>query len=319
VSQREPAAIELRDLGRRFGARTAVEGLSLTIAKGELFGLVGPDGAGKTTTLRMLAGILAPSTGDAFVAGRSIRAAPEAVKSRIAYMSQRFGLYGDLTVRENLDFYADLFEVPPAEQAARRERLLAFSNLAEFESRLADKLSGGMKQKLGLACALIHRPEIVLLDEPTNGVDPVSRREFWRILYEMLKDGVTIVMTTAYLDEAERCHRVGLMHRGRLLALDTPERMRRLLPGQLVEIAVSDPVRARAAVGALSGVSGVTAFGRRLHVAVGEIARDLPAVMAALRDAGVQVGEPRHIAASLEDVFIAVIPSAPGTPDDRAT
>jgi ABC-2 type transport system ATP-binding protein len=240
------------------------------------------------------------------------------VKSRIAYMSQRFGLYGDLTVRENLDFYADLFEVPPGERAARRQRLLAFSDLVAFEHRLADTLSGGMKQKLGLACALIHRPRIVLLDEPTNGVDPVSRREFWRILYDMLKDGVTIVMTTAYLDEAERCHRIGLMHRGRLLALDTPEGVRRLLPGRLVEIAVSDPVRARTALAPLSEVSGVTAFGRRLHVAVGEIARDRPAIMAALRSAGVQAGEPRGIAASLEDVFIAVIQAAEGVGDGRA-
>jgi len=314
----ESAALELRDLARRFGALTAVEGLSLTIPKGELFGLVGPDGAGKTTTLRMLAGILGPSAGDALVAGHSIRTAPEAVKSRIAYMSQRFGLYGDLTVRENLDFYADLFEVPPRERAARLERLLAFSNLAAFETRLADKLSGGMKQKLGLACALIHRPEIVLLDEPTNGVDPVSRRDFWRILYEMLKDGVTIVMTTAYLDEAERCHRVGLMHRGRLLALDTPERVKGLMPGQLVEIAVSDPVHARAAVAAVAGATGVTAFGQRLHVAVEEIGRDLPAVVAALTAAGVQVGEPRRIVPSLEDVFIAVIQAARGAGDGRA-
>lgn len=314
----ESPALELRDLARRFGALSAVEGISLIIPKGELFGLVGPDGAGKTTTLRMLAGILRPSAGDALVAGHSIRTAPEVVKSRIAYMSQRFGLYGDLTVRENLDFYADLFAVPPRERAARRERLLAFSDLSAFENRLADKLSGGMKQKLGLACALIHRPEIVLLDEPTNGVDPVSRRDFWRILYEMLKDGVTIVMTTAYLDEAERCHRIGLMHRGRLLALDTPEGIKRLVSGQLVEVAVSDPVRARVAVTALAGVTGATTFGERLHVAVEEIGRDLPAVMAALTAAGVQLGEPRRIAPSLEDVFIAVIPSGRGDGDGRA-
>jgi drug efflux transport system ATP-binding protein len=230
------SAIEMRGLTRSFGPLTAVDRLSLTIPKGELFGLVGPDGAGKTTTLRMLAGILTPSAGDALIVGHSIRTAPEDVKRRIAYMSQRFGLYGDLTVLENLDFYADLFEVAPRERAARIERLLAFSNLTPFKDRLADKLSGGMKQKLGLACALIHRPEIVLLDEPTNGVDPVSRRDFWRVLYEMLKDGVTIFMTTAYLDEAERCHRVGLMHHGRLLALDTPERVKGLMPGQLVEI-----------------------------------------------------------------------------------
>jgi drug efflux transport system ATP-binding protein len=312
------SAIEMRGLTRSFGPLTAVDRLSLTIPKGELFGLVGPDGAGKTTTLRMLAGILTPSAGDALIVGHSIRTAPEDVKRRIAYMSQRFGLYGDLTVLENLDFYADLFEVAPRERAARIERLLAFSNLTPFKDRLADKLSGGMKQKLGLACALIHRPEIVLLDEPTNGVDPVSRRDFWRVLYEMLKDGVTIFMTTAYLDEAERCHRVGLMHHGRLLALDTPERVKGLMPGQLLEIAVNDSTRARAALSAITGVSGVTALGPRLHVSVEEMGRDLPSVIAALTAAGVEPGEPRRVMPSLEDVFIAVIQGARGATRDQA-
>ncbi|HET7344023.1 MAG TPA: ABC transporter ATP-binding protein [Methylomirabilota bacterium] len=305
------AALELDGLGRRFGSVVAVDGLSLDIPCGELFGIVGPDGAGKTTTLRMLAGILPPTAGDARVAGHSIRSTPEAVKDRIAYMSQRFGLYGDLTVHENLDFYADLFEVPPAERRARIARLLAFSNLAGFQDRLAEKLSGGMKQKLGLACALIHTPEIVLLDEPTNGVDPVSRRDFWRILYDMLKDGVTIVMATAYLDEAERCHRVALLHRGRLLAVDTPERVKALMPGQVVEIVASDPARARRALLGLPGVAAVTVFGRRLHVAVGSLARDGAALTRALAAAGVGAGEPRPIVPSLEDVFIAMIERAP--------
>ena len=201
----------------------------------------------------MLAGILPPTEGDALVAGRSVRTQPEAVKDRIAYMSQRFGLYGDLTVLENLLFYADLFEVPRQERAPRIERLLGFSNLTPFKDRLADKLSGGMKQKLGLACALIHTPEILLLDEPTNGVDPVSRRDFWRILYEMLKEGVTILVTTAYLDEAERCNRVGLMHQGRLLALDAPRQIKSLMAGDLVEILVTEAWRAREV---LAGVAG---------------------------------------------------------------
>ena len=311
------AAVEIRDLTRRFGPVTAVDHLTFTIPRGELFGLVGPDGGGKTTTLRMLAGILAPTEGDALVAGHSIRRAPEAVKTRIAYMSQRFGLYGDLTVLENLLFYADLFEVPRKERAPRIERLLGFSNLTPFKDRLADKLSGGMKQKLGLACALTHTPEILLLDEPTNGVDPVSRRDFWRILYEMLKEGVTILVTTAYLDEAERCNRIGLMHRGRLLALDTPRRVKSLMAGDLVEVLVTEAWRARDVLAGITAAKGVTLFGRRLHVAVEDIARDLPAVQAALEAAGLDPREVRRIVPSLEDVFISMVEAGGGPAHER--
>jgi ABC-2 type transport system ATP-binding protein len=299
-------ALELQGLTRAFGPLVAVDRLDLVVPRGELFGLVGPDGAGKTTTLRMLAGILPPTGGDARVAGCSIREAPEALKTRTAYMSQRFGLYGDLTVMENLLFYADVFEVPKRERPARFERLLGFSNLTPFKDRLADRLSGGMKQKLGLACALVHTPEIVLLDEPTNGVDPVSRRDFWQILYQMLKEGVTILMTTAYLDEAERCNRVGLMHRGRLLAVDAPAALKRLLPGDLLEIAVDDTWRAREALLGVAAVRRVTLFGHRVHVALDDLARDLPAVTAALAAAGVAAEEARRIVPSLEDVFIAM-------------
>ena len=311
-------AVEIRDLTRRFGPVTAVDRLTLTIPRGELFGLVGPDGGGKTTTLRMLAGILAPTEGDALVAGHSIRTAPEAVKNRIAYMSQRFGLYGDLTVLENLLFYADLFEVGRKERAPRIERLLGFSNLTPFKDRLADKLSGGMKQKLGLACALIHTPEILLLDEPTNGVDPVSRRDFWRILYEMLREGVTIAVTTAYLDEAERCNRVGLMHRGRLLALDTPRRVKSLMAGDLVEILVTEAWRARDVLAGVAEAKGVTLFGRRLHVVVEDMARDLPAVQAALEAAGLDPREARRIVPSLEDVFISLVETGREAAHERA-
>jgi len=308
-----PAAIELLGLTRRFGAATAVDHLELVVPRGELFGLVGPDGAGKTTTLRMLAGILTPTEGDARVAGQSVRAAPEAVKSRIAYMSQRFGLYGDLTVLENLHFYADVFEVPRRARPARIARLLGFANLAPFGDRLADRLSGGMKQKLGLACALIHAPEILLLDEPTNGVDPVSRRDFWQILYQMLEEGVTIFMTTAYLDEAERCSRVGLIHAGRLRAVDAPARLKQRLGGDLVEVVVSDAWRARDVLGGEDAARRVTLFGQRIHVAVDDAGRDLPRLLAALASAGIEAGEPRRIAPSLEDVFIEL---AAGRPDE---
>jgi ABC-2 type transport system ATP-binding protein len=308
----EAPAVQLSGLGRAFGALAAVDGLTFAVGRGELFGLVGPDGAGKTTTLRMLAGILPPTAGDAQVAGYSVRRAPEALKARIGYMSQRFGLYPDLTVLENVHFYADLFEVPRRVRAARIERLLAFSQLAPFGDRAAGKLSGGMKQKLGLACALVHQPEVLLLDEPTNGVDPVSRRDFWRILYDMLREGVTVVVATAYLDEAERCNRVALLHRGRLLALDTPEAIRRRLAVELVEVRVTDAWQGRAVLAGVPAVRAVTLFGGRLHVEVADAARDLPAVLAALAAAGLEPTGARRVAPALEDAFIALIGRAGG-------
>ena len=220
------AAIRVEELSRAFGPLRAVDRISFRIPRGELFGIVGPDGAGKTTTLRMLSGVLAPTSGDALVHGVSVVADPEGVKPHIAYMSQRFGLYEDLTVAENLAFYADLYEVPREGRARRVERLYEFSRLGEFRDRLAGDLSGGMKQKLSLSCALAHEPAILLLDEPTFGVDPISRRELWLILHEMVARGVTIVLSTSYLDEAERCDRVALLHRGRVLALDAPSTLR---------------------------------------------------------------------------------------------
>ena len=219
--------IRLSNLTKRFGGLTAVDGLTLNIPQGELFGLLGSDGAGKTTTLRLLTGVLDATGGEAAVLGRAC-ADLEPVRSRIGYMSQRFGLYPDLTVMENIRFHADVFGVPKADWTTRAEQLLAMSGLSPFTSRRAGALSGGMKQKLGLCCALIHTPEVLFLDEPTNGVDPVSRRDFWRILDTLLAEGVTIVVATAYLDEAERCHRVGLMHHGRLLACDSPQRLKQV-------------------------------------------------------------------------------------------
>jgi ABC-2 type transport system ATP-binding protein len=218
--------IETRDLTRRFGTVTAVDGLTLQIGAGEIFGLVGPDGAGKTTTLRMLSGLMDPTSGSATVAGHDIVRDAQAVKDAIGYMAQRFGLYSDLSVDENMAFYAELFGVPRREREAVLPRLLEMTRMAPFRQRLAGRLSGGMKQKLALMCTLLHRPRILFLDEPTNGVDPVSRRDFWAILYQLLKDGITIVMTTAYLDEAERSNRVGFLHRGRLIRCDTPEALK---------------------------------------------------------------------------------------------
>ncbi len=243
------AIIETHGLTRRFGDLTAVDGLDLAVMPGEMFGLVGPDGAGKTTTLRMLCGLLDPSAGDARVAGYDVARDPQAVKDQIGYMAQRFGLYMDLTVEENMKFYADLFGVEGEDRRNLTDRLMHMTRMQQFADRQAGKLSGGMKQKLALMCTLLHHPRILFLDEPTNGVDPVSRRDFWTILYELLKDGITIMMTTSYMDEAERFNRVGLMHKGRLLRCSPPEEMKRELGAESLEAAFVKSIRALEGVG----------------------------------------------------------------------
>jgi ABC-2 type transport system ATP-binding protein len=301
---RAGAAISLRDLRRRFGDVLAVDGLSFDVGRGELFGLVGPDGAGKTTTLRMLAGVLPPTGGDAFVRGVSVARDPEGVKHHIAYMSQRFGLYTDLTVRENIDFYADLYRVPAAERPARLERLYRFSNLGQFEHRLAGQLSGGMKQKLGLCCALIHQPEILLLDEPTFGVDPISRRDLWLIVHEMVAQGVTVLVTTAYMDEAERCDHVALLDHGRIIALDTPEALQRSLAGRMVAVEASDPRRALQVLERTPAAHHAALFGDTIHLALDSRETDWPTIRAALAGAGIDVTDVHDLDPSLEDVFI---------------
>jgi ABC-2 type transport system ATP-binding protein len=227
--------IETRGLTRRFGALTAVDHLDLAVERGEIFGLVGPDGAGKTTTVRMLCGLMDPSEGTASVAGHDTVREAQAVKDQIGYMAQRFGLYTDLTVEENMVFYADLFGIVGQERERLNSQLLRMTRMEPFRQRQAGRLSGGMKQKLALMCTLLHHPQILFLDEPTNGVDPVSRRDFWTILYQLLKDGITIFMTTAYLDEAERCNRVGLMHKGKLIRCSAPDVMKRETGSQNLE------------------------------------------------------------------------------------
>ena len=229
------AIIETHELTRRFGALTAVDHLNISVSEGEIFGLVGPDGAGKTTTLRMLCGLMDPSEGSARVAGHDVARESQAVKDRIGYMAQRFGLYGDLTVEENMLFYSDLFGIVGGERDTLTAQLLRMTRMDPFRGRQAAKLSGGMKQKLALMCTLLHRPQILFLDEPTNGVDPVSRRDFWAILYQLLKEGITVFMTTAYLDEAERCNRVGLMHKGKLLHCSAPDVMKREMRATTLE------------------------------------------------------------------------------------
>ena len=219
--------IKTKNLTRKFGKLTAVDNLNIEIPEGEIFGLVGPDGAGKTTTMRLLTGILDPTEGKAWVYNKNTVKEAEPLKDYIAYMSQKFGLYEELSVMENINFYADVYGVPREKRETDIDRLLGFSGLLPFKKRLAGKLSGGMKQKLGLACALIHTPKVLFLDEPTNGVDPVSRRDFWQILYDLLKQKVTILFSTSYLDEAERCKRVGLIHKGQLLRCDIPENIKK--------------------------------------------------------------------------------------------
>ena len=301
-------AIEIKSLTKRFGSLTALDQLSLDVVKGELFALVGPDGAGKTTTMRLLCGIMDPTSGEAWVAGHDIVKETERIKEKIGYMSQRFGLYGDLTVLENILFYADLFDVPHKELPKRIEKLLSFSNLTPFKDRLAQNLSGGMKQKLGLSCALIHTPEILFLDEPTFGVDPISRGEFWQILYELLKEGVTIFVSTAYMDEAERCHRVAFLHCGKLVACDEPDRLKLTTKEAFFEIKSRDRKRTKQVLDTLPIVKGTSLFGDSIHLRL-EAREKFDEVLQGLRETGDIEVETREIPPSLEDIFISLTQS----------
>ena len=308
------AIIQARDLTRRFGTLTAVDRLNLDVAPGEIFGLVGPDGAGKTTTLRLLCGLLDPSEGEAWVAGHNVARETEAVKDQIGYMAQRFGLYNDLSVEENMDFYADLFGITGQERDKLKQRLLPMTRMEPFRARPAGKLSGGMKQKLALMCTLLHRPQILFLDEPTNGVDPVSRRDFWAILYQLVKDGITVFVTTAYLDEAERCNRVGLMESGRMIRCDTPEALKLQLPETCYEVATPDHHAAREYLKRQPGVVSVEVSGATLHTLVS------PGSSLESLQQGLPGTAFRQIEPSLEDVFIALVGQAARSgPSEPAT
>jgi len=301
-----PVRIKTTALCKTFGNETAVGDLNLEIAAGELFGLVGPDGAGKTTTMRLLTGMMRPSSGEGWVAGHSILHESEKIKEKIGYMSQRFGLYEDLSVLENIHFYADLYEVPKKERPARLEKLLNFSNLLPFKDRLGGQLSGGMKQKLGLACALIHTPEILFLDEPTNGVDPVSRRDFWRILYELLKEGITIFVSTAYLDEAERCARVALIHKGKILTNTTPEEMKKSFGLNMFQVWVENGRLAREIIARIPGIKSASVYGDSIHMAIEE-KKMVDSVLNELSGRGIKIKSHREILPSLEDIFISKV------------
>jgi len=301
------AMVETSGLTRRFDAVTAVEGLSLEIERGEIFGLVGPDGAGKTTSLRLLCGLLDPTEGQARVAGHDVRHELDAVKDVIGYMAQRFGLYDDLTVDENMGFYADLFGISRRERAELTAKLLKMTRMEPFRRRLAGKLSGGMKQKLALMCTLLHHPQVLFLDEPTNGVDPVSRRDFWAILYQLVKDGLTVMITTAYLDEAERCNRVGLMRRCRLIRCEAPDALKRNLEEECYEVRVSDMRRGKEILERIPGVVSVEPAGSSLHLFLTPAFTSTEVLEKAMAGAGFRLTEFRKIVPSLEDAFIVLI------------
>jgi ABC-2 type transport system ATP-binding protein len=293
--------IRAANLTRRFGDLTAVDRLNLEIAEGEIFGLVGPDGAGKTTTLRLLCGLMNPTEGSVTVVGHDVAKEPDAVKDQIGYMAQRFGLYADLTVDENMAFYADLFGIVGRERVELTERLLRMARLEPFRKRAAGKLSGGMKQKLALVCTLLHKPRVLFLDEPTNGVDPVSRRDFWAILYQLVSDGLTVFVATAYLDEAERANRVGLMHRGRMIRCDTPRALRDDLDHSYFKIHSADQRKTRESLQSQHGVLSVLPAGEDLRLILDERAAHAEELTA------IAPFTWERVRPSLEDVFIALV------------
>jgi ABC-2 type transport system ATP-binding protein len=298
------AVVEAEGLSKSFGEIKAVSGLSLTLNKGEMLCLVGPDGAGKTTAVRMLSGIIRPTSGTARVFGYDLVRENDRVKKHIGYMSQKFTLYSDLTIDENIEFFAEIHQVKRYQ--GRREELLAFTRLEPFRRRLAEKLSGGMKQKLALACTLVHTPDLLLLDEPTTGVDVVSRREFWTILRDLLQTGITTLMTTPYMDEAERGTRVALMDRGSIIVVDTPAKVRALMKDPIIEVICDDLRRAAAAVRELPEVLDIQAFGDRLHLVMRSLDRGVPAVERRLTESGIKIEKWRPVPPSLENVFISM-------------
>jgi ABC-2 type transport system ATP-binding protein len=301
-------AVRVRDLERRFGAFVAVNRVSFEIRSGEVFGFLGPNGAGKSTTIRMLCGILAPSGGQGTVAGFDIRAQPEEIKSHIGYMSQKFSLYEDLTVEENIDFYSGIYRIPAEKKPARKEWVLEMAGLQEHRLSRTATLSGGWKQRLSLGCAILHEPPILFLDEPTSGVDPISRRAFWDLIYELSGRGVTVFVTTHYMDEAEYCDRLGLIYRGELIALGTPERLKtELMPEDVLEVWCERPPDALGEIEGLPGIQEAALFGKGLHVVARDGAAAVKTVRAKLSEAGFRVDRVEQIVPSLEDVFVALI------------
>lgn len=310
--------IRVRNLSRTFGTVNALALVSLEVHPCELFALLGPDGAGKTTLCRILAGILDPSAGEARVAGHDVIREREKIKEVIGYMPQSFGLYPDLTVAENIHFYADLYGLSLEERKPRMDRLLDITNLAPFTKRFARDLSGGMKQKLTLSACLIHTPRILILDEPTLGVDPVSRREFWKLLYDLLKERVTIFVSTSYMDEAQRCNRVALLHKGRIIASGIPDELRLRVPGALIQLVPSDVKGAVSLLRSMDSVRMVTTFGETLHVLTREGAEDPQEIIRELEGAGIEARDVRTVEPSMEDTFIYLVERGGETPSSSS-
>jgi len=303
----QPPIASSQNLTCRFPELTAVDHLNLDIFRGEIFGLVGPDGAGKTTTLRLFCGLIKPTEGSAQVVGYDVSRDLDKVRERIGYMAQRFGLYPDLSVQENMTFYADLYGLPQGQRHQLMGLLLRMTRMEPFLQRQAGKLSGGMKQKLALMCTLLHQPEILFLDEPTTGLDPVSRRDFWEILYQLVKDGVTVLLTTAYLDEAERCDRVGLMDQGKLIRCDSPEALQTELQEVCYQVTSSQPRTARQILSHASGVLSVEFAGAVLHLFLSPSGATPEELKKSLEEAGCGPAQLTPIKPSLEDVFIALV------------
>lgn len=296
--------IQIQNLVKYYDRLKAVDSITLQVEKGEMFGLVGPDGAGKTTIIRILCGLIPSTKGEVRMLGRDIKTGMNEIRNTIGYLSQKFSLYGDLNVDENIEFFADIHGVKNYDQ--RREELLEFTRLKPFRKRLADKLSGGMKQKLALACSLIHKPQIIFLDEPTTGVDPVSRRDFWKILSELQQEGVTIFLTTPYMDEAERCNRVALMNKGKIISLDTPQNIKTSINRSVIEV-ICTPVREAYKIVREKLKTEVQIYGDRLNIVSEKAGFDLPLVERVLAENSITVTDKRIIPPSLENVFIHLV------------
>ncbi len=310
MSANENKAVVARDLEKRFGSFTAVDKVSFEVATGEIFGFLGPNGAGKSTTIRMLTGILAPSGGAATVAGYDVIRAPEKIKANIGYMSQKFSLYEDLTVEENIDFYGGIYRIPKAKKQQRKEWAVEMAGLQQRRDSRTGTLAGGWKQRLALGCAILHEPSVVFLDEPTAGVDPISRRQFWDLIYELAEKHVTVFVTTHYMDEAEYCDRIGFIYHGRLIALGTPRELKTdIMTERVLEVRCDRPQEALEELGRLDVVKEAALFGRDLHVVVGDEPEALDRIPAALADAGYAVRGVERITPSLEDVFVSLIES----------